>query len=287
MRKMYSAIVISAAVALTMTGCATHRDGVRTNQYQARSVNPNTLNPNGYVHTTPGTRTYNTSNVNGMRTNSINDYNNAYGTGRTYSGTGAASNNNGMHNMSTHTTHTNAYNKEVSQKIANHVSSMKGVRKATVVVYGKDAIVGLDVKGGSNTFAMTNDVRKAVQKIEPGYKVHVTTDSKLHSRIRNLNTGLTSNGTLGTTGTGTLGTMGTRGTGTGTMGTTGTGTSRTLGTTGTGTPGTLGMGTGRTAPYGTTPSGVAPLDGHPVRNFANDVSVLISDIGRTVTAPFR
>jgi len=32
---------------------------------------------------------------------------------------------------------------------------------------------------------------------------------------------------------------------------------------------------------------MVPLDGHPVRDFSHDVGVLIRDIGRTVTAPFR
>lgn len=34
-------------------------------------------------------------------------------------------------------------------------------------------------------------------------------------------------------------------------------------------------------------SQMLPLDGHPVRNFATDVEVLIQDIGHTITAPFR
>ncbi|MEK0317294.1 YhcN/YlaJ family sporulation lipoprotein [Cohnella sp. 56] len=30
-----------------------------------------------------------------------------------------------------------------------------------------------------------------------------------------------------------------------------------------------------------------PLDGHPVRNFSEDVAAIIRDVGRTATAPFR
>ncbi|AIQ19772.1 hypothetical protein H70357_25940 [Paenibacillus sp. FSL H7-0357] len=33
--------------------------------------------------------------------------------------------------------------------------------------------------------------------------------------------------------------------------------------------------------------GMKPLDGHPVRNFSEDVTTLIKDIGRTVTYPLR
>ena len=34
-------------------------------------------------------------------------------------------------------------------------------------------------------------------------------------------------------------------------------------------------------------SQMVPLDGHPVRNFSEDVGILLRDMGRTVTAPFR
>lgn len=34
-------------------------------------------------------------------------------------------------------------------------------------------------------------------------------------------------------------------------------------------------------------SQMKPIDGHPVRNFSEDVGTLLRDIGHTVTAPFR
>ncbi|MFC3799565.1 YhcN/YlaJ family sporulation lipoprotein [Cohnella sp. GCM10012308] len=34
-------------------------------------------------------------------------------------------------------------------------------------------------------------------------------------------------------------------------------------------------------------SQMVPLDGHPVRNFSEDVATLLRDIGHTVSAPFR
>ncbi|MDG0808437.1 YhcN/YlaJ family sporulation lipoprotein [Cohnella rhizosphaerae] len=37
----------------------------------------------------------------------------------------------------------------------------------------------------------------------------------------------------------------------------------------------------------TLQSQMKPLDGHPVRNFSEDVATLLRDIGRTVSAPFR
>ncbi|QAY65931.1 YhcN/YlaJ family sporulation lipoprotein [Paenibacillus protaetiae] len=210
MKKYCGALVLSAALILTTTGCATHKDyTTKSNHQQVR-----TIDNNG----TMGTRSYN---LNGTRARTLNEYNNSYGTGRTYSGSNG-------YNHTGSNYGANAYNKDVSQKIAKHVSSIRGVNKATVVVYNKDVIVGIDTKHGTNATKLKQDVKRAVEHVQPGYKAHVTTDTGLNTRIRSLDSNFT--------------------------------------------------GTGRD---------IAPLDGHPVRNFANDVGVLINDIGRTITAPFR
>lgn len=169
-----------------MTGCATdNNDGVRTNQTR---YNANSLNPNGY---TMNNGMNANANNNGIRSRALNEYNNSYGTNRNYAGSG----NNGMHpnhlGMNANGNGNGGYNRDISQKIEKHVSSIQGVDRATVVVYGKDVIVGLNAKGGGNTNALTNKVRKAVQDVQPGYNVHVTTDNNLNTRIRTLNTDLT------------------------------------------------------------------------------------------------
>ncbi|MBB6672935.1 YhcN/YlaJ family sporulation lipoprotein [Cohnella nanjingensis] len=115
-----------------------------------------------------------------------------------------------------------SFNKKVSEKITKHVMTVKGVKKATVFVHDRDAIVGIDVKDGENTTRVAQNVRNSAEKAESGYKVHVTADKNLHTRIQTIHT-----------------------------------------------------------------QSLAPLDGHPVRNFAEDVRILIRDIGQTATAPFR
>jgi len=106
-------------------------------------------------------------------------------------------------------------------KIEKQVSGIKGVNKATVLVHDRDAIVAIDVKQGENVKSVENKVRQTVQRSDPEYRVHVTTDRAHHTRIQQIR------------------------------------------------------------------SQMVPLDGHPVRNFAEDVGILIQDIGRAATRPFR
>ncbi|GIO12485.1 hypothetical protein J19TS2_20400 [Cohnella xylanilytica] len=115
-----------------------------------------------------------------------------------------------------------AFDKQTSDVIARHVANVKGVRKTTVLVHGREAIIGIDVKGGENRATVENDVRHSVQTFKPGYRVHVAADKNLHARIQSIHA-----------------------------------------------------------------QSLKPLDGHPVRNFAQDVGILIRDIGRTAAAPFR
>ncbi|MBB6692353.1 YhcN/YlaJ family sporulation lipoprotein [Cohnella xylanilytica] len=115
-----------------------------------------------------------------------------------------------------------AFDKQTSDVISRHVANVKGVRKTTVLVHGREAIIGIDVKGGENRAKVENDVRHSVQTFKPGYRVHVTADKNLHARIQSIHA-----------------------------------------------------------------QSLKPLDGHPVRNFAQDVGILIRDIGRTAAAPFR
>ncbi len=110
---------------------------------------------------------------------------------------------------------------KVSDEIAKRVSGVKGVSKATVIVQNHDAIVGIDVKAGEDVKKVEQQVRREAERAESGYKVHVTSDRKLHTRIQSIR------------------------------------------------------------------AQMKPLDGHPIRNFTEDVGTLIRDIGRTATAPLR
>lgn len=116
---------------------------------------------------------------------------------------------------------TNRPDHRMAEKIAAHVSKVNGVDKSTVVVHNHDVLVGIDVKSGENHAKIADNVKSTVEKAEPGYKAHVTTDTHLHTRIQ------------------------------------------------------------------TMQQQMVPLDGHPIRNFTEDIGILIQDIGRSVTAPFR
>ncbi|BAU25965.1 YhcN/YlaJ family sporulation lipoprotein [Aneurinibacillus soli] len=108
-----------------------------------------------------------------------------------------------------------------ADRMVHTARKVPGVAHATAVVNGKDAVIGLDITNtaAQNKRAVEYKVANAVKKAEPGYNVHVTTDTQLNQRIRTLNTQVQA--------------------------------------------------------------------GHPIRTLANDVGVIIQDIGRAVTAPFR
>jgi YhcN/YlaJ family sporulation lipoprotein len=78
------------------------------------------------------------------------------------------------------------YNKRVSDKITTDILAVNGVRKATVIVYNRNAIVGIDVRNGQNTATLEHKVARTVKNSDPGYDVHVTADKKLHTRIVNI-----------------------------------------------------------------------------------------------------
>ncbi|MBW7453410.1 YhcN/YlaJ family sporulation lipoprotein [Paenibacillus sepulcri] len=112
-------------------------------------------------------------------------------------------------------------NMTTAEKIAKHVSKVHGVDRATVILNNRDAVVGVAVKKGVHTEMVKRQVKQTVERAEPGYAVHVTTDGQLFSRIKSLQ------------------------------------------------------------------NQMLPMDGHPVRNFSEDVGTLIRDMGRTITAPLR
>lgn len=74
------------------------------------------------------------------------------------------------------------------KQISDRVSHMDGVDKATVLVSNQDILVGVDAKKGKDPKVVEEYVRHHLTLDQPGYRVHVTSDKKLHARIRNLNT---------------------------------------------------------------------------------------------------
>ncbi|SDF73774.1 Sporulation lipoprotein YhcN/YlaJ (Spore_YhcN_YlaJ) [Fontibacillus panacisegetis] len=88
----------------------------------------------------------------------------------------------------------------VTKKISDEVLKVKGVSKATVLVHDKDVVVGIDVKKGEPATSVEENVRYRVEGSKPGYFVHVTSDKKIHERIKKLNTKMTGKNSVKTLG---------------------------------------------------------------------------------------
>ncbi|MEF2968840.1 YhcN/YlaJ family sporulation lipoprotein [Paenibacillus sp. M1] len=77
--------------------------------------------------------------------------------------------------------------KPLPMQISDKVTKTNGVQKATVIVHNNDIVVGLDTKGSNPTIVEEN-VRHQIKVNYPQYAVHVTSDQKLHAKIKKLNT---------------------------------------------------------------------------------------------------
>jgi len=218
MHKWIGVTLLTVSLIVAGTGCA-KQDGVKTNQYKAKPLGSRI---GGQASGQNGKQSGAQAGAkNGKQIGAQAGAKKGKQTGAQASakngrpGANAAAQNGGQ-------TAPSAFDRQTSDVIARHAANVKGVRKATVLVHGREAIIGIDVKGGENRVKVENDVRRSIQTFKPGYRVHVTADKNLHARIQTIHA-----------------------------------------------------------------QSLKPLDGHPVRNFAQDVGILIRDIGRTATAPFR
>ncbi|WP_045409975.1 YhcN/YlaJ family sporulation lipoprotein [Thermoanaerobacterium saccharolyticum] len=79
-------------------------------------------------------------------------------------------------------------------KIASNVAKLPEVNKATVVISGNIAIVGIDMKAsvqGTNETQVKKKVEKTVRDTDKGIKnVSVTSDPDLYTRINNIAKGI-------------------------------------------------------------------------------------------------
>ncbi|WP_054023547.1 YhcN/YlaJ family sporulation lipoprotein [Bacillus sp. FJAT-28004] len=82
------------------------------------------------------------------------------------------------------------HNKSASQ-LANRAKSVSGVKKATVVIHNKDAIVGLDVDNIGKKAIIEKQVHAALKGQYPEYNFHVTSDQGMHKKIQTMNTSMT------------------------------------------------------------------------------------------------
>ncbi|WP_205683847.1 YhcN/YlaJ family sporulation lipoprotein [Brevibacillus migulae] len=247
-----SLLMIVAAMTACGNNNAADNNGAMNRGAQTQSANDQAHRLNGYQAPTYTRGNYSNTGTLGTR------YGNNAGYGTTannYAGT-------------------QGYNRVLADRLATAADQVPGVESATAIVYGNDAVIGVNTR-----FATLNDTRQRsvveqqvlsqTRSIAPRMNIRVTSDPSMMTRIRNLDT--TFRGNAGTTyGTTTGNGYGYNGTGTGYRPGTGI----------TGGNGTL------TDTNRTFTGGPATVPGN-LSNAANDFGALVRDLGRTVTAPFR
>ncbi len=81
-----------------------------------------------------------------------------------------------------------------AERVAREVVKISGVQRATVVVSGRTAFIGLDLRSGvtkEETTALKNEAARRAKKAEPGLKmVHVTADPDLVARLKRVADGI-------------------------------------------------------------------------------------------------
>ncbi|OMF32138.1 hypothetical protein BK133_14925 [Paenibacillus sp. FSL H8-0548] len=147
-----------------------------------------------------------------------------YGTNRNYGTDGTYSPNsayapNGINNNTMDGRVTGNNSSIGAEQLVDRAEKVSGVKKATVVLHNKDAIVGLDIDNVGKKSIIEKQVYAALKGQYPQYDIHVTSDQGMHQKIRSMNTDMTS--------------------------------------------------------------------GHPIKTLANDINIMIRDIGDALTAPMR
>ncbi|GGD75478.1 YhcN/YlaJ family sporulation lipoprotein [Paenibacillus nasutitermitis] len=166
MYKFGAIVVLSVSLAVVSTGCATRtNNNTKANNYRAQSTDNRSLMNESRGHMNEMNRSIN---------------------GNQHLMDGTNHSMNGTHSMNNSAPNSQSANLTASERIAKRVSAINGVDKATVILNNRDAVVGVDLKQGANKAAVEKNIMQAVKRIEPKYAVHITTDKKLHTRIRTL-----------------------------------------------------------------------------------------------------
>ncbi|MBP1932969.1 YhcN/YlaJ family sporulation lipoprotein [Ammoniphilus resinae] len=170
-------------------------DGFGTYNNNYRTVTPyNNGYYNGYGYNGMNNG-YNGTNNYGYGTS---NYNNGYGTNNYGYGTnnyGFGANTYGWHGNNTMRNNTFSTNKLVATRVVNLANDVPGVTRAVAVVQGNDIVVGIEGKGHKNLKTLEKDVKGKILRHEKGFKVHVTSDKNLTSRINTIHRNLTTNNT--------------------------------------------------------------------------------------------
>jgi hypothetical protein len=93
-------------------------------------------------------------------------------------------------NNTTNINSTDQSDRTVSLRATDIADDVPGVARATAVAHGKDVVVGVDAKPGTDIKSLEQNVYNTLTKRIPGYNIHVTTNKNLHTRIQTLSTSL-------------------------------------------------------------------------------------------------
>ncbi|MCF6093730.1 YhcN/YlaJ family sporulation lipoprotein [Microaerobacter geothermalis] len=140
---------------------------------------------------------YGTLGVDGTRPYGVTPYNNRYVTPGTYGydnryspyGTNIGPMNN-FGNNRFGTRGFNAYNtNDLAERMADAAARVRGVDNASVLISGNNVLVGIDVDSRSRKSAnqIESQVRAAINRVQPGFDVFVTSDRRFTQRIAGLN----------------------------------------------------------------------------------------------------
>ncbi|QDX95223.1 sporulation protein [Brevibacillus laterosporus] len=209
---LYTASCLVLLTAVTACGTTT-KQGAQTHSYRS-----NQMTPSGYG-------TMGTNNYNGAMTYNGYGYN-GYGTDRgNYPHSGLyQSTDSRMHGFSNNYANSgygqryrgnahslmspnHAYNRELADRITTAAKKIKGVQSATTVVYGNEAVVGIELKDHKNSShrrTIEREVNNEAVKAAPHHRIYVTSDTKMISRVKGIDNNYRSSGSNMTSGPNTV-----------------------------------------------------------------------------------
>lgn len=132
----------------------------------------------------------------------------------------------------------NGFNQDMAERLTRAADDVPGVDRATVVVSGSDAVIGIRPRSNlapQQVKVIEQQVHSAARSVAPSLNIRVTSDHDMFGRIRGINEAIYQ---------------------------------------------------GATNMKNAVTSGPNTVSGN-LANTANDFTVLLRDLGRTVTAPFR
>lgn len=84
----------------------------------------------------------------------------------------------------------NGFNQDLAEKLAKAADDVPGVDQATVVVMGKDAVIGIRVRdnlGEPQAKVIEQQVHSACRAVSPALQLNVSSDQTVFDRVRAIN----------------------------------------------------------------------------------------------------